>query len=200
MCPQCCGTSSTAGFIPLKVIRTSRISSPCPDYCTPAASTPVTRLLIRAVTTDPPADVQVSRVGDLEDQLTVRWASPPELKDILFQAKYQIRYRLEDSTDWKVVRTHKHVNVAPAASSRLLHVAFITKRITLLLDCRSILSPVHRLSSRCAVAELQETDILSNGVFDFCCQRLLLQYIVSPLRRYSLSYGFSIRMRSSYTK
>lgn len=54
------------------------------------------------VTTDPPADIQVSRVGDLEDQLTVRWTSPPELKDILFQAKYQIRYRLEDSTEWKV--------------------------------------------------------------------------------------------------
>lgn len=60
-----------------------------------------------AVTTDPPTDVQVSRVGDLEDQLTVRWSSPPDLEDILFQAKYQIRYRLEDSTEWKVVsRTH----------------------------------------------------------------------------------------------
>lgn len=57
------------------------------------------------VTTDPPANVQVSRVGNLEDQLTVRWASTPELKDILFQAKYQIRYRLEDSTEWKVVDT-----------------------------------------------------------------------------------------------
>lgn len=55
------------------------------------------------MTTDPPANVQVSRVGDLDDQLTVRWASPPELKDILFQAKYQIRYRLEDSYEWKVV-------------------------------------------------------------------------------------------------
>lgn len=54
------------------------------------------------VTTDAPANVQVSRVGNLEDQLTVRWASPPELKDILFQAKYQIRYRLEDSAEWKV--------------------------------------------------------------------------------------------------
>lgn len=61
--------------------------------------------LVCAVTTDPPANVQVNRVGDLEDQLTVRWASPPELKDILFQAKYQIRYRLEDSADWKVVHT-----------------------------------------------------------------------------------------------
>lgn len=61
--------------------------------------------LVCAVTTDPPANVQVNRVGELEDQLTVRWAIPPELKDILFQAKYQIRYRLEDSADWKVVRT-----------------------------------------------------------------------------------------------
>lgn len=61
--------------------------------------------LVCAVTTDPPANVQVNHVGELEDQLTVRWAIPPELKDILFQAKYQIRYRLEDSADWKVVRT-----------------------------------------------------------------------------------------------
>uniref|UniRef100_A0A3P8V024 Cytokine receptor-like factor 1 n=1 Tax=Cynoglossus semilaevis TaxID=244447 RepID=A0A3P8V024_CYNSE len=59
--------------------------------------------ILDIVTTDPPADIQVSRVGDLEDQLTVRWTSPPELKDILFQAKYQIRYRLEDSTEWKLV-------------------------------------------------------------------------------------------------
>lgn len=28
--------------------------------------------------------------------------SPPALKDFLFQAKYQIRYRVEDSVDWKV--------------------------------------------------------------------------------------------------
>lgn len=44
----------------------------------------------------------MSRVGDLEDQLTVRWGTPPALKDFLFQAKYQIRYRLEESSDWKV--------------------------------------------------------------------------------------------------
>lgn len=56
-----------------------------------------------SVTTDPPTDVTVSRVGDLEDQLTVRWGTPPALKDFLFQAKYQIRYRLEESSDWKVV-------------------------------------------------------------------------------------------------
>ncbi|CAG13473.1 unnamed protein product, partial [Tetraodon nigroviridis] len=54
------------------------------------------------VTTDPPTDVHVSGVGDLDDQLTVRWTSPPDLEDILFQAKYQIRYRLEDSNEWKV--------------------------------------------------------------------------------------------------
>ncbi|CAJ1060336.1 cytokine receptor-like factor 1b isoform X1 [Xyrichtys novacula] len=59
--------------------------------------------ILDVVTTDPPANVQVSRVGDLDDQLTVRWTSSRELKDVLFQAKYQIRYRLEDSTEWKVV-------------------------------------------------------------------------------------------------
>uniref|UniRef100_A0A672IXD2 Cytokine receptor-like factor 1b n=1 Tax=Salarias fasciatus TaxID=181472 RepID=A0A672IXD2_SALFA len=69
-----------------------------------SATSDVTTLdILDVVTTDPPANVQVSRVGDLEDQLTVRWASPPELKDILFKAKYQIRYRLEGSSDWKVV-------------------------------------------------------------------------------------------------
>ena len=54
------------------------------------------------VTTDPPAGVAVSRVGQLEDQLSVRWEAPPALKDFLFRAKYQIRYRLEESQDWKV--------------------------------------------------------------------------------------------------
>ncbi|XP_047444107.1 cytokine receptor-like factor 1b isoform X2 [Mugil cephalus] len=68
-----------------------------------ATSDVITLDILDVVTTDPPANVQVSRVGDLEDQLTVRWASPPELKDILFKAKYQIRYRLEGSADWKVV-------------------------------------------------------------------------------------------------
>ncbi|KAF0042258.1 hypothetical protein F2P81_005790 [Scophthalmus maximus] len=69
-----------------------------------SATSDITTLdILDVVTTDPPANVQVGRVGDLEDQLTVRWASPPELRDILFQAKYQIRYRLEDSTEWKVV-------------------------------------------------------------------------------------------------
>ncbi|ELW67143.1 Cytokine receptor-like factor 1 [Tupaia chinensis] len=70
----------------------------CEEYhtLTSPCSTP-------AVTTDPPPDVHVSRVGGLEDQLSVRWVSPPALKDFLFQAKYQIRYRVEDSVDWKVV-------------------------------------------------------------------------------------------------
>ncbi|XP_070712241.1 cytokine receptor-like factor 1 [Pempheris klunzingeri] len=69
-----------------------------------SATSDITTLdILDVVTTDPPANVQVSRVGDLEDQLTVRWTSPPELKDILFQAKYQIRYRLEASTEWKVI-------------------------------------------------------------------------------------------------
>lgn len=54
------------------------------------------------VTTDPPSNVHVSRVGDLEDQLSVRWSAPPALKDFLFQAKYQIQYRVEDSSEWKV--------------------------------------------------------------------------------------------------
>lgn len=62
-------------------------------------------VLVRPVTTDPPANVQVGRVGDLDDQLTVRWADSPELRDVLFQAEYQIRYRLEDSTEWKVTHT-----------------------------------------------------------------------------------------------
>lgn len=62
----------------------------------------MTRLASPPVTTDPPPDVHVSRVGGLEDQLSVRWVSPPALKDFLFQAKYQIRYRVEDSVDWKV--------------------------------------------------------------------------------------------------
>lgn len=59
-------------------------------------------LFFPPVTTDPPSGVTVSRVGQLEDQLSVRWEAPPALKDFLFQAKYQIRYRLEDSQDWKV--------------------------------------------------------------------------------------------------
>ncbi|XP_017262759.1 cytokine receptor-like factor 1b isoform X1 [Kryptolebias marmoratus] len=70
--------------------------------------------ILDVVTTDPPANVQVSRVGDLEDQLKVRWTSPPELKDILFQARYQIRYRLEGGADWRVVD-----NVGNLTSCRL---------------------------------------------------------------------------------
>ncbi|XP_035279497.1 cytokine receptor-like factor 1a isoform X3 [Anguilla anguilla] len=60
--------------------------------------------ILDVVTTDPPSDVHVSRVGELEDQLSVRWGTPPALKEFLFQAKYQIRYRLEDSTEWKVMK------------------------------------------------------------------------------------------------
>lgn len=78
-----------------------------------------TLVLVHPVTTDPPANVQVSRVGDLDDQLTVRWASPPELKDVLFQAKYQIRYRLEDSTEWKVVHTLKHTHLSSCSGNIL---------------------------------------------------------------------------------
>uniref|UniRef100_A0ACB8F276 Cytokine receptor-like factor 1 n=1 Tax=Sphaerodactylus townsendi TaxID=933632 RepID=A0ACB8F276_9SAUR len=66
------------------------------------------------VTTDPPSNVHVSRVGDLEDQLSVRWSAPPALKDFLFQAKYQIQYRVEDSSEWKVVD-----NVGNQTSCRL---------------------------------------------------------------------------------
>lgn len=72
----------------------ARLEEPLTKLC-PAPPRP-------AVTTDPPPDVHVSRVGGLEDQLSVRWVSPPALKDFLFQAKYQIRYRVEDSVDWKV--------------------------------------------------------------------------------------------------
>uniref|UniRef100_H3DQM1 Cytokine receptor-like factor 1b n=1 Tax=Tetraodon nigroviridis TaxID=99883 RepID=H3DQM1_TETNG len=68
-----------------------------------ATSDTLTLDILDVVTTDPPTDVHVSGVGDLDDQLTVRWTSPPDLEDILFQAKYQIRYRLEDSNEWKVV-------------------------------------------------------------------------------------------------
>lgn len=68
------------------------------------------------VTTDPPPEVHVSRVGGLEDQLSVRWVSPPALKDFLFQAKYQIRYRVEDSVDWKVPAPTP--SSAPPSSSR----------------------------------------------------------------------------------
>ena len=55
--------------------------------------------------------MSVGRVGDLEDQLSVRWETPPALKDFLFQAKYQIRYRLEDSQDWKVRYTHSRAHM-----------------------------------------------------------------------------------------
>ncbi|KAI4899984.1 hypothetical protein NFI96_014494 [Prochilodus magdalenae] len=68
-----------------------------------ATSDVITLDILDVVTTDPPPDVHVNRVGELDDQLSVRWASPPALKDFLFQAKYQIRYRLEDSGEWKVV-------------------------------------------------------------------------------------------------
>lgn len=76
------------------------------------------------MTTDPPPDVHVSRVGGLEDQLSVRWVSPPALKDFLFQAKYQIRYRVEDSVDWKVPDnphppTPRCASPAPAPASGL---------------------------------------------------------------------------------
>ncbi|KAL7992968.1 hypothetical protein Chor_017224, partial [Crotalus horridus] len=70
--------------------------------------------IVDVVTTDPPSDVHVSRVGDLEDQLSVRWSAPPALKDFLFQAKYQIQYRVEDSSEWKVVD-----NVSNQTSCRL---------------------------------------------------------------------------------
>ncbi|XP_051763173.1 cytokine receptor-like factor 1b isoform X3 [Ctenopharyngodon idella] len=68
-----------------------------------ATSDVVTLDILDVVTTDPPPDVLVSRVGDLEDQLSVSWGSPPALKDYLFQAKYQIRYRVEESDEWKVI-------------------------------------------------------------------------------------------------
>uniref|UniRef100_A0A8C1Y3W1 Cytokine receptor-like factor 1 n=1 Tax=Cyprinus carpio TaxID=7962 RepID=A0A8C1Y3W1_CYPCA len=68
-----------------------------------ATSDVITLDILDVVTTDPPPDVLVSRVGDLEDQLSVRWGSPPALKDYLFQAKYQIRYRVEESDEWKVI-------------------------------------------------------------------------------------------------
>lgn len=57
--------------------------------------------------------MHVSRVGDLEDQLSVRWSSPPALKDFLFQAKYQIQYRVEDSSEWKVGGHRRCQGTAP---------------------------------------------------------------------------------------
>ncbi|KAJ8277266.1 hypothetical protein GJAV_G00073310 [Gymnothorax javanicus] len=68
-----------------------------------ATSDVITLDILDVLTTDPPADVHVSRVGELEDQLSVRWGTSSALKDVLFQTKYQIRYRLEDSSEWKVV-------------------------------------------------------------------------------------------------
>ncbi|XP_035307906.1 cytokine receptor-like factor 1 isoform X4 [Cricetulus griseus] len=82
---------------------TNRLGSARSDVLTLDVLDVVTRPAPPPVTTDPPPDVHVSRVGGLEDQLSVRWVSPPALKDFLFQAKYQIRYRVEDSVDWKVV-------------------------------------------------------------------------------------------------
>lgn len=68
-----------------------------------ASSDVITLYILDVVTTDPPSGVTVNRVGELEDQLSVRWEPPPALKDFLFQAKYQIRYRLEESHHWKVM-------------------------------------------------------------------------------------------------
>lgn len=87
--------------------------------------------LVATVTTDPPANVKVNRVGELEDQLTVRWASSPELKDFLFQTKYQIRYRLEDSNEWKVVhggsRTHARTQKKRVRERKSCIIFFFTK-------------------------------------------------------------------------
>lgn len=81
--------------------RHPQLLNPCGPAALPAP-VPAASVLSPTVTTDPPPDVHVSRVGDLEDQLSVRWSSPPALKDFLFQAKYQIQYRVEDSSEWKV--------------------------------------------------------------------------------------------------
>lgn len=86
-------------FAPSRFYIRGSLTLAAPRRCpaVPASPCPVP-----AVTTDPPSDVHVSRVGDLEDQLSVRWSSPPALKDFLFQTKYQIQYRVEDSSEWKV--------------------------------------------------------------------------------------------------
>uniref|UniRef100_A0A3Q3JAV6 Uncharacterized protein n=1 Tax=Monopterus albus TaxID=43700 RepID=A0A3Q3JAV6_MONAL len=72
-------------YIP-RNLATNQLGSATSDITT------LDRVLVRPVTTDPPANVQVNRVGDLDDQLLVCWASSRELKDILFQAKYQIHW------------------------------------------------------------------------------------------------------------
>lgn len=94
------------------------------------------------MTTDPPSGVTVSRVGQLEDQLSVRWEAPPALKDFLFQAKYQIRYRLEDSQEWKVKKhIYKSADTDPAVS----HLTLV--RFKLPLPGELIVRPVKNLKT-----------------------------------------------------
>uniref|UniRef100_F7C8F9 Cytokine receptor like factor 1 n=1 Tax=Monodelphis domestica TaxID=13616 RepID=F7C8F9_MONDO len=85
-----------------------------------ARSEVVTLDILDVVTTDPPPDVHVSRVGGLEDQLSVHWNSPPALKDFLFQAKYQIRYRVEDSVEWKAPVKRRAAKALPRLGLPLL--------------------------------------------------------------------------------
>ncbi|XP_062311385.1 cytokine receptor-like factor 1 isoform X1 [Osmerus eperlanus] len=93
-----------------------------------ATSDVITLDILDVVTTDPPGRVEVSRVGELEDQLAVNWDSPPALKDFLFQAKYQIRYRLEDSQDWKVVEDVGNQTACRLAGLRPATVYFVQVR------------------------------------------------------------------------
>ncbi|XP_064252695.1 cytokine receptor-like factor 1 isoform X1 [Passer domesticus] len=115
--------------------------------------------ILDVVTTDPPSDVHVSRVGDLEDQLSVRWSSPPALKDFLFQAKYQIQYRVEDSSEWKV-RGHGRGAAgaaegpgAPMASLRRWWMMWATRPRAAWPAC----APAPSTSSRCAVTPSAST-------------------------------------------
>lgn len=94
-------------------------------------------------------------MGDLEDQLSVRWSSPPALKDFLFQAKYQIQYRVEDSSEWKVSRHRRRgegagrprVQVLPSPSLGRWWTTWATRPRVAWPGC----APAPSTSSRCAV-------------------------------------------------
>ncbi|XP_070296177.1 cytokine receptor-like factor 1 [Salvelinus sp. IW2-2015] len=58
--------------------------------------------ILDVVTTDRRQVWSVECVGDLEDHLSVRWESPPALKDFLFR-QVPDTLQVEDISDWKVM-------------------------------------------------------------------------------------------------
>lgn len=110
------------------------------------------------VTTDPPSGVTVSRLGQLEDQLSVRWEAPPALKDFLFKAKYQIRYRLEESQDWKVKNISYFIYIYKK-------VAFKRHQITVCLSY---------FTNRAVI-------IISIGLYLYCFKMILVNLILYTL-------------------